>query len=51
MPIGTASAMRVRNGMPNMWHAATRPCSMLVEASAGNPITSPAANTLWQAVR
>ena len=28
---------------PNMWHAATRPCSALVLASAGNPITSPTA--------
>ena len=34
-----------------MWHAATRPCSMLVEASAGKPITSPAAKTLMHVVR
>ena len=28
---------------PNMWHAASGPCSLLVEASDGAPITSPTA--------
>src|SRR5204863_343522 len=28
---------------PNAWQAATRPCSIDVEASAGKPITSPTA--------
>jgi hypothetical protein len=29
--------------MPKAWQAATRPCSIEVEARLGNPITSPAA--------
>ena len=29
------------NGIPKAWHAATRPCSIETEASAGGPIASP----------
>ena len=43
MPYGMASAPALAVGTPNMWQLASRPCSIDVEASAGNPITSPAA--------
>ena len=39
VPIGLAST-------PNIQQAASRPCSLDVAASAGNPMTSPAAK-MW----
>ena len=39
---GSGSTVRL-NGMSNAQQAATRACSIETEASAGGPITSPAA--------
>ena len=43
MPYGNSGLDRPGHLVPNMWQAASRPCSMLVAASAGKPMTSPAA--------
>ena len=43
MPMGIVSASFSLKSIPNMWHAATRPCSIEVAARAGKPMQSPAA--------
>src|ERR1039458_8162062 len=46
MPLGNRCEMPTRLSNPSARYTARRACSMLVEASAGNPITSPAAK-MW----
>ena len=43
MPAGSYWANAALAFDANAWHAATRPCSALVLARAGKPITSPTA--------
>jgi hypothetical protein len=41
--LGLDAAGLASKEIPNMWQAASRPCSIEVLARAGNPIMSPAA--------
>ena len=51
MPKGGSASTVSLKGMSKAWHMATRPCSADTEASAGGPMTSPAAKTPATAVR